>query len=52
MAEADGAVTQPNTSEFVFVRMLTARASYEIADGIEVQILKNQVYFLPFANAK
>lgn len=47
-----GLVTAPNTEEFVFVRMLTAMESYEIMQDINVQILKNQVYFLPYRHVK
>jgi len=42
------AVTQPNLNEFVFVRMLVKIKELQIFEDIEVQILENQVYFLPY----
>ena len=45
-------VTQPNLNEFVFVRFLIEIEKTEILSGIEVQILKNQVYFLPYDTIK
>ena len=41
-------VTQPNPNEFVFVRMRIGKDSYQILDEIEVQLLEDQVYFLPY----
>ena len=41
-------VTAPNTNEFVFVRMLKAYESVTLLDEIEVQLLENQIYFLPY----
>ena len=41
-------VTQPNLNEFVFVRLRVSSENFEILDGIEVTLLENQVYFLPY----
>lgn len=45
-------VTQPNPHEFVFVRMRIGKDSYQIMDEIEVQLLEDQVYFLPYSCVK
>ena len=41
-------VTQPNPNEFVFARVLIDADQVTIMDGIDVQLVKDQVYFLPF----
>ena len=48
----DRVISQPNLSEFVFVRMLVAIEILEILDGIEVTILKDHIYFLPYTCVK
>lgn len=41
-------MTQPNLNEFVFVRMLIHIDSISLMEGIDVQLLQNEVYFLPY----
>ena len=48
----DRYITQPNLQEFVFVRMLLDIESWQYDQNITGQILKNNVYFMPFEKAK
>ena len=41
-------VTQPNPNEFVFVRMRVSSNNFQILETIDVQLLENQIYFLPY----
>ena len=45
-------VTQPNLSEFVFVRMRFGHDNFNLIDEIQVKILQDHVYFLPYYAVK
>ena len=45
-------ITQPNLEEFVFIRMLITIEKYEYLEHIEVQLLENNVYFIPYSGVK
>ena len=45
-------VTGPNTKEFVFVRMKEQMENVELMEGIEVKLLINEIYFLPYESIK
>ena len=48
----DRYITQPNLEEFVFIRMLITIPKYEYNEDIEVQLLENNVYFMPYSGVK
>ena len=45
-------MTEPNSKEFVFVRMIKGFDKVELMDGIEAQLLKDEIYFLPYDSIK
>ena len=45
-------VTPPNSKEFVFVRMKEQVDKIELLEGIEVNLLINEIYFMPFDSIK
>ena len=48
----DRYITQPNLEEFVFIRMLVGIPKYDYNADIEVQLLENNVYFMPYSGVK
>lgn len=48
----DRYITQPNLEEFVFIRMLVTISAYAYSEDIEVQLLENNVYFMPYSGIR
>jgi len=48
----DKLITKPNDQEFVFVRFLRDYEIYTLNIQVDIQIIKDTVYFLPFVAVK
>lgn len=48
----EGIVTKPNSKEFVFVRFLVNYEKYQLLQDIDVELKKDNIYFVPYDNVK